>query len=56
MNCDCLEQFTAFTRRWKICVILDVGTMNYSCSNAPAPDPQKERKANESIFNGNGLI
>ncbi|WVY96749.1 hypothetical protein V8G54_028900 [Vigna mungo] len=26
-------------------------TLDYSCSNAPAPDPQKESKANTSIFN-----
>ncbi|BAT94113.1 hypothetical protein LR48_Vigan02g221500 [Vigna angularis] len=26
-------------------------TMNYSCSSAPAPDPQNESKANASIFN-----
>ncbi|RDX67999.1 hypothetical protein CR513_53067, partial [Mucuna pruriens] len=33
-----------------ICMIPNVGTLNYSCSNAPAPAEQKERKANESIF------
>jgi len=34
-------------------MIPDVGTLNHSCSNAPAPAQQKERKANESIFDGN---
>lgn len=37
----------------KICMIPFVGTLNASCSKAPAPAQQSTRKANESIIDGN---
>jgi hypothetical protein len=33
-----------------------LGTLDYSCSKAPAPAPEKARKSNESIFDGNSKI
>lgn len=34
-------------------MVLCEGTMDYSCSKAPAPVQEKATKSNESIFDGN---
>lgn len=54
-ECDCdqgwKQTLSAHDEGYKFlpCIVPNC-TLNHSCSNTPAPAPQKERKANESIF------